>query len=166
MGLSLIHICEAADAPADGVYQAVCRFCGCGCGMLCEVKDGVLVGVAADPDNRTNRGMACVKGYHLAKILYGDDRLTVPLVRDDPSTKGTPEGLREATWEEALDLVAAKLRETWKADKMCIRDRDNAASPRLADTAERDYFTLRARLIIMQKQLEGAQLYIREQCLR
>ncbi|HHU9491522.1 lysis protein, partial [Escherichia coli] len=41
-----------------------------------------------------------------------------------------------------------------------------AASPRLADTAERDYFTLRARLIIMQKQLEGAQLYIREQCLR
>ena len=43
---------------------------------------------------------------------------------------------------------------------------DNATSPRLADTAERDYFTLRARLIIMQKQLEGAQLYIREQCLR
>ena len=39
----------------------------------------------------------------------------------------------------------------------------NAAAPRLADTAERDYFTLRERLIIMQKQLEGAQLYIREQ---
>ena len=37
---------------------------------------------------------------------------------------------------------------------------DNATGPRLADTAERDYFTLRARLIIMQKQLEGAQLYI------
>ena len=32
---------------------------------------------------------------------------------------------------------------------------DNAASPRLADTAERDYFTLRERLITMQKQLEG-----------
>ena len=31
---------------------------------------------------------------------------------------------------------------------------DNAASPRLADTAERDYFTLRERLITMQKQLE------------
>ena len=37
---------------------------------------------------------------------------------------------------------------------------DNAASPRLADTAERDYFTLRERLIIMQKQLEGTQKYI------
>ena len=38
----------------------------------------------------------------------------------------------------------------------------NAAS-RLADTAERDYFTLR-RLITMQKQLEGTQKYINEQC--
>ena len=41
---------------------------------------------------------------------------------------------------------------------------DNAASPRLADTAERDYFTPRERLITMQKQLEGIQKYINEQC--
>ena len=41
----------------------------------------------------------------------------------------------------------------------------NAASPWLADTAERDYFTLRERLLItMQKQLEGTQKYINEQC--
>ena len=39
---------------------------------------------------------------------------------------------------------------------------DNAASPRLADTAEWDYFTLRERLITMQKQLEGTQKYINE----
>ena len=39
---------------------------------------------------------------------------------------------------------------------------DNAALPRLADTAERDYFTLRERLITMQKQLEGTQKYINE----
>ncbi|WHP84632.1 MULTISPECIES: lysis protein [Edwardsiella] len=41
---------------------------------------------------------------------------------------------------------------------------DTAARPRLADTAQRDYFTLRERLTTMQKQLEGAQQYIREQC--
>ncbi|MEF9800171.1 lysis protein [Escherichia coli] len=41
----------------------------------------------------------------------------------------------------------------------------NATGPRLADTAERDYFTLRDRLMMMQKQLEGAQDYIRTQCL-
>ncbi|EGE2520206.1 lysis protein [Shigella dysenteriae] len=42
---------------------------------------------------------------------------------------------------------------------------DNATGPRLADTAERDYFILRERLMTMQKQLEGAQDYIRTQCL-
>ena len=40
---------------------------------------------------------------------------------------------------------------------------DNAASPDW-QTAERDYFTLRERLITMQKQLEGTQKYINEQC--
>ncbi len=43
---------------------------------------------------------------------------------------------------------------------------DYATGPRLADAAERDYLTLRERLIVMQKQLEGAKLYIRQQCLR
>ncbi|HGB4915533.1 TPA: lysis protein [Salmonella enterica subsp. enterica serovar Welikade] len=42
---------------------------------------------------------------------------------------------------------------------------DNAASPRLADSAQRDYFTLKERVTTMQKQLEGAQDYIRTQCM-
>lgn len=41
---------------------------------------------------------------------------------------------------------------------------DNAARPRLADSAQRDYFTLKERVTTMQKQLEGAQEYIRAQC--
>ncbi|EEB3412037.1 lysis protein [Salmonella enterica] len=41
---------------------------------------------------------------------------------------------------------------------------DNAARPRLADSAQRDYFTLKGRVTTMQKQLEGAQDYIRTQC--
>lgn len=96
---------------------AVCRFCGCGCGVLVESKDGRVISVTGDPENGSNRGLNCVKGYYLAKALYGEDRLTTPLIRDDKTTKGTPEGLREATWDEALDLVADKLRETWKNDK-------------------------------------------------
>lgn len=43
---------------------------------------------------------------------------------------------------------------------------DNAARPELGAAAERAYFTLRERLITMQKQLEGTQQYIREQCMR
>ncbi len=95
----------------------VCRFCGCGCGVIVESKDGKIISVTGDPDNGSSRGLNCVKGYYLANALYGEDRLTTPLIRDDKATKGTPEGLREATWDEALDLVATHLRDTWKADK-------------------------------------------------
>ena len=95
----------------------VCRFCGCGCGVIVEAKDGKVISVTGDPENGSSRGLNCVKGYYLAGALYGEDRLTTPLIRDDKSTKGTPDGLREATWDEALDLVAGKLRDTWKADK-------------------------------------------------
>ncbi|EAN9058206.1 lysis protein [Salmonella enterica] len=43
---------------------------------------------------------------------------------------------------------------------------DNAARPRLADSAERDYFTLKERVTTMQKQLEATQQYISEQCMQ
>ena len=66
------------------------------------------------------------------------------------------------------DVAAGRRRLHIKAVCQSVREAtasgvDNAASPRLADTAERDYFTLR-RLITMQKQLEGTQKYINEQC--
>ena len=97
--------------------QAVCRYCGCGCGLLVESRDGRIISIKGDPQNDSNRGLNCVKGYYLARALAGEDRLTKPMIRDDKSTKGTTSGLREATWEEALDLVASKLRDTWKFDK-------------------------------------------------
>ena len=68
------------------------------------------------------------------------------------------------------DVAAGRRRLHIKAVCQSVREAttasgvDNAASPRLADTAEWDYFTLRERLITMQKQLEGTQKYINEQC--
>ena len=67
------------------------------------------------------------------------------------------------------DVAAGRRRLHIKAVCQSVREAttasgvDNATSPRLADTAERDYFTLRERLMTMQKQLEGAQEYIRTQ---
>ena len=96
---------------------AVCRFCGCGCGVIVESRNNKVVSVYGDPENDSNRGLNCVKGYYLSKILYAEDRLTTPLIREDNSLKGTDQGFREATWTEALDLVAEHLRATWKEDK-------------------------------------------------
>ncbi|EKA9346357.1 lysis protein [Cronobacter sakazakii] len=43
---------------------------------------------------------------------------------------------------------------------------DDGAGPRLTDSAERDYFTLRSRIEIVTRQLTGLQEYVREQCLK
>ena len=86
--------------------------------------------------------------------------------------KGTKELADAKAENDALrdDVAAGRRRLHIKAVCQSVREAttasgtDNAASPRLADTAERDYFTLREILITMQKQLEGTQKYINEQC--
>lgn len=122
---------EATTAPVNPVTTpvnvepdewktSVCRFCGTGCGVLVGVKDGKIIATTGDPDNRSSRGLNCVKGFYVGKILYGKDRLTKPLIRDDKSKKGTMEGFREASWEEALDLVASKLKENHEKDPRSV----------------------------------------------
>ena len=61
--------------------KAVCRFCGTGCGIMVATKDGQIVAVKGDPAAPVNRGLNCIKGYFNAKIMYGQDRLTQPLLR-------------------------------------------------------------------------------------
>lgn len=58
--------------------KAVCRFCGTGCAVLVGTKDGRVVASQGDPDAEVNRGLNCIKGYFLPKIMYGKDRLTQP----------------------------------------------------------------------------------------
>ena len=61
--------------------KAPCRFCGTGCGVMVGVKDGRVVATHGDMQAEVNRGLNCVKGYFLSKIMYGADRLTQPLMR-------------------------------------------------------------------------------------
>jgi nitrate reductase NapA len=74
---------KIAQAADDGIRldKAACRFCGTGCGELIGVKDGRVVAVQGDPDAPVNKGLNCVKGYFLAKIMYGKDRLAKLLLR-------------------------------------------------------------------------------------
>ncbi len=70
-----------------------------------------------------------------------------------------------------LPLVVSACGSTPPVQAPCVKPPttsgvDNATGPQLADTVTRDYFTLRERLMTMHKQLEGAQDYIRTQCLK
>jgi len=96
---------QAAIADADlDWHKAPCRYCGTGCGVEVGVRDGRVMAVRGDEASPVNRGLLCVKGYHLPAFLYGEDRLTHPMLRDG-------DGWRQITWDEALDLAAQKFQE-------------------------------------------------------
>ena len=83
----------------------VCPYCGVGCRLELGIKDGMIVSIAPDREGPVNRGQLCVKGrFGLDEIIHHPDRLTVPLIRRDGR-------LEEASWEEALDLVARRFSE-------------------------------------------------------
>ncbi len=77
-GMSVPGMALAQAKGGDGVRwdKGACRYCGTGCGVLVGVKDGRIVATQGDPDAPVNKGLNCVKGYFLAKIQYGQDRLT------------------------------------------------------------------------------------------
>jgi len=97
-----------AQPAADRWQKAPCRFCGTGCSVLVGVRRGRIVGVRGDADSPVNRGLLCIKGYSLPKILYGADRLTTPLLR-----KG--ERFVPIAWGAALDLAAEKFKGSIRA---------------------------------------------------
>lgn len=109
----------ATAAPADGAVRwdkAPCRFCGTGCAVMVGVQDGRVVATQGDPDAPVNRGLNCIKGYFLSKIMYGKDRLTTPLMRKKDGKYDKNGEFVPVSWDEAFDLMAAKWKEALKAD--------------------------------------------------
>ncbi len=86
--------------------KAPCRYCGTGCGVEVGLHSGRVMAVRGDQASPVNKGLLCVKGYHLPAMLYAKDRLLYPQRRH-------PDGrLERITWDQALDLVASKFKET------------------------------------------------------
>lgn len=100
---------EAAD-PDIRWDKAPCRFCGTGCSVLVGSKDGRVIASQGDPDAPVNRGLNCIKGYFLPKILYGQDRLTRPLLRKWNGQYDKDGDFEAVSWDEAFDVMA----EHWK----------------------------------------------------
>lgn len=94
--------------------KAPCRFCGTGCGVMVGVKDGQVVATHGDMQAEVNRGLNCVKGYFLSKIMYGEDRLTQPLMRKTNGKFDKNGEFEPVSWDEAFDVMAEKLKATLK----------------------------------------------------
>ncbi|WP_204114931.1 nitrate reductase catalytic subunit NapA [Shimia biformata] len=114
-GITLPNAAAAQLAAPDIRWdKAACRFCGTGCSVLVGVKDGKVVATQGDPDAPVNRGLNCIKGYFLSKIMYGKDRLTTPLLRKTNGEYDKNGEFTAVSWDEAFDVMAEKFKKTIK----------------------------------------------------
>ena len=94
--------------------KAACRFCGTGCSVMLATKGGRVVASHGDVLSPVNRGLNCVKGYFLSKIMYGEDRLTRPMLRKTNGVYDKNGSFEPVSWDEAFDIMAEKFKDTLK----------------------------------------------------
>ncbi|PKE31251.1 formate dehydrogenase subunit alpha [Macrococcoides caseolyticum] len=85
--------------------KTVCTYCGVGCSFEVWTKGREVLKVEPSPEAPANQISTCVKGKFGWDFVNSGERLTKPLIRET-------DGFREATWEEALNLISSKFKET------------------------------------------------------
>jgi predicted molibdopterin-dependent oxidoreductase YjgC len=81
--------------------RTTCSYCGVGCQLQLHVKDNTVVKITGVEDVTPNYGSLCVKGRFGYDFIHSPDRLSSPLIKENGQ-------FREASWQEALDLVAER----------------------------------------------------------
>jgi len=92
--------------------KTICPYCGCGCSIYLSVRDQKLLGVSSCQENSVNGISLCVKGRYGFSFVHHQDRLKSPLIKKDGK-------FVEAGWDEALELVASKLK-GYKPDELAV----------------------------------------------
>ncbi|MFD4373045.1 molybdopterin oxidoreductase family protein [Streptomyces sp. NPDC058486] len=85
------------------IAPRICPLCEATCGLVLTLDGGRVTGARGDRDDVFSRGFVCPKGAAFPQVDGDPDRLRTPLVRDNGR-------LREASWEEAFDTIAARIR--------------------------------------------------------
>ena len=101
------------EGLAERQVITTCPYCGVGCQLGLEVKKDRIIGVTPIGNGSVNQGQACVKGrFGIVEFVHHAERLTTPLIKRNGN-------FEEASWDEALDLVASKLA-SYKADETAV----------------------------------------------
>ena len=108
---SATNLIVSSDETEIKWDKAPCRFCGTGCSVLVGTKNGRVVATQGDPKAPVNKGLNCIKGYFLSKIMYGKDRLQTPLLRMKDGQYHKEGEFTPVSWDHAFDVMAEK----WKA---------------------------------------------------
>ncbi|MEK2163633.1 periplasmic nitrate reductase subunit alpha [Vibrio parahaemolyticus] len=108
---SAANLIASSDQTKITWDKAPCRFCGTGCSVLVGTQNGKVVATQGDPEAPVNKGLNCIKGYFLSKIMYGQDRLTQPLLRMKDGKYHKDGEFTPVSWDVAFDTMVEK----WKA---------------------------------------------------
>ncbi|MBE0431673.1 MAG: formate dehydrogenase subunit alpha [Dehalococcoidia bacterium] len=101
---ALVDLAACGLGKPDRVVSTICPYCGVGCQLRLDIKDERIIASRPDRDGAANHGQACVKGrFGIAEFVHHPERLTAPLIRRNGE-------LEEASWDEALDFVAGKVK--------------------------------------------------------
>ncbi len=95
----------------------ICPFCGVGCGIICYVEDGKVVGTEGDPDHPINEGALCSKGSALYNMAYVYDEKGVPQINPRRLTQVLYRAPYATDWEVkdwdwALETIAQRIKKT------------------------------------------------------
>lgn len=101
------EVVKIKDHWINDKVQTTCSYCGVGCQIYLHVKDGKVIRVSGVEDAAPNYGSLCVKGRYGYNFISSPDRLKTPMIKKDGE-------FVEASWDEALGLVANKLSEIKK----------------------------------------------------
>jgi thiosulfate reductase / polysulfide reductase chain A len=99
------------NAQGDGEIATTCEMCVWRCGVLAKVREGKVVKLDGNPDHPHSKGKLCPRGQAGLMTTYDPDRVLSPLVRTGKRGEGK---FREASWDEALDIVAWNMLEIKK----------------------------------------------------
>jgi thiosulfate reductase/polysulfide reductase chain A len=100
------NIIASRDPKGLGYVSTMCEMCVWRCGVLAKVDEGRVVKLEGNPDHLHSRGRLCARGQSGLMNTYDPDRVLTPLVRVGKRGEGK---FRQASWEEALDIVAENM---------------------------------------------------------
>lgn len=119
---------------ADEWVASACWIGKQDCGILARKSGSRIVKLEGNPAHPRNSGTLCPKGMAQISALYDPNRVRVPLIRTNP--KGEPGHFREASWDEALDLVASKVKQALAKDpKLVVWQKGRSKSKAVYDDA-------------------------------
>lgn len=117
------------NAEGDGFVHSMCEMCVWRCGLIAKIQEGRVVKLDGNPEHPHSRGNLCPRGQSGLMNTYDPDRVLTPLIRVGKRGEGK---FRQASWDEALDMVATNMlaiKEKYGAEAMVFSSTHNLSQP-------------------------------------